>query len=185
MVQADTNDLAMRWYVINTVPSHENKVRQTILEKVEELGLGEVVEEVMIPLISVKAYKRGKMVIADRNLMPGYVFIRMYLNEAVFSLIRGVPSVINFLGQGRKPKPIPDSEVAEIRSQIVKSEERDIEEGLFRAGDVVKIFSGPFATFSGMVQDVDTAKANLNVLVSIFGRETPIKLAFNEVEKIS
>ena len=176
--------MASKWYIVNTVSGREHKVSEAIKLQVAKKGLEEKFLDVVVPVESVKQVRRGKKVVVDKKMFPGYVVVNMELTDATWNLVKNVSGVSGFLGSGNKPLPITDSEVKRLLQQVEEGGVAKEIEIVYGVGETVKIIDGPFDSFTGNVDDVDQEKQKMKVSVSIFGRSTPVELAFNQVEKI-
>ena len=172
-----------RWYIVHVYSGFEKKVREEILKQAEQKGMAGLFEDVLVPSREVVEIRRGKKVSAESKLFPGYVLVRMALNDETWSLVRNTPKVTGFLGQGGKPMPVPDVEAERIRAQMQEASEHPKPSVTFVPGETVRVTDGAFASFSGVVEEVDEVKSRLKVSVSIFGRATPVELEFSNVEK--
>jgi transcription termination/antitermination protein NusG len=173
-----------RWYIIHAYSGFENKVRDQILADAERLGLAALVEAVEVPTETVTEVKRGKKVQVERKFMPGYVLAKLAMNDDVYHLVKNTPKVTGFLGNNSKPQAISDREAARYfstREQAAAEPKRHISVD-YEIGDSVKVLDGPFATFNGLVEELDFDKNRVKVSVSIFGRPTPVELDFEQVE---
>jgi transcriptional antiterminator NusG len=173
-----------RWYIIHVYSGFEKKVRESIREQAEQKGLAGMFEDILVPMEEVVEVRRGKKVNSERKFFPGYVLVKMVLNDETWSLVRNTAKVTGFLGPGGKPSPIPEHEAERIRSQVAEGVEHPKHTIAFISGDNVRVSDGPFASFSGVVEEVDEAKGRLKVSVSIFGRATPVELEYSQVEKL-
>jgi len=175
-----------RWYIIHAYSGFENKVRDAILSEAERLGLSEAVEDVQVPTETVTEVKRGKKVQVERKFMPGYVLAKLRLTDDVYHLVKNTPKVTGFLGSGNKPQPISEREAARYFGGVeeAKSAPKTQVSVDYDIGDNVKVNAGPFASFNGLVEELDFDKQRVKVAVSIFGRATPVELAFEEVELV-
>lgn len=173
-----------RWYIIHVYSGFEKKVRDSIREQAEQKGLANLFEDILVPMEEVVEIRRGKKVNAERKFFPGYVVVRTVLNDETWSLVRNTAKVTGFLGPGGKPSPIPDHEAERIRHQMEEGIEHPKPSIAFVSGDTVRVSEGPFASFSGVVEEVDESKGRLKVSVSIFGRATPVELEYSQVEKL-
>ncbi len=175
-----------RWYIIHAYSGFENKVRDSILAEAERKGLTPLVEEVEVPTETITEVKRGKKVQVERKFMPGYVLAKLKLTDDVYHLIKNTPKVTGFLGSGAKPQPISEREAARYfgaREEAANEPKREIQVE-YDIGDQVKVLDGPFASFNGLVEELDFDKNKVKVSVSIFGRATPVELDFEQVELV-
>ena len=177
--------MAAKWYVLHVYSGFESKVAENIKEKAQKQGLGQFVEEILVPMEEVVEVKRGQRVNAERKFFPGYVLAKLDMNDNVWHLIKDTPKVSGFLGAGgNRPVPITESEAQRILKQVQEGVDRPRPSVTYDIGEEIKVTDGPFASFSGIVEDVDEEKAKLKVSVSIFGRATPVELEYAQVEKI-
>jgi transcriptional antiterminator NusG len=183
MKTVGTTAMAKRWYIIHAYSNFENKVADSIREQAKQRGLSELFEEVMVPKEKVVEVRRGRKVDAERKFFPGYVLAKMDLTDEAFHLIKNTPKVTGFLGADNKPTPISEVEAARILHQVQEGIERPKPSVSFEVGEQVRVSDGPFASFNGVVEEVDEARSRLKVAVSIFGRATPVELEFGQVEK--
>jgi transcription termination/antitermination protein NusG len=175
--------MAKRWYIIHAYSNFENKVAESIREQAKQRGLSDLFEEVMVPKEKVVEVRRGRKVDAERKFFPGYVLAKMDLTDEAFHLIKNTPKVTGFLGADNKPTPISEVEAARIMHQVQEGIVRPKPSVSFEVGEQVRVSDGPFASFNGVVEEVDEARSRLKVAVSIFGRATPVELEFGQVEK--
>ncbi|QHG92427.1 transcription termination/antitermination protein NusG [Coxiella endosymbiont of Amblyomma sculptum] len=170
------------WYILHTYSNHENRVVKTLNERVHREGLGDFFGEIVIPTEEVVEMRAGRKRKSQRKFFPGYVLVQMVMNDQTLLLVRNVPKVLRFVGTGR-PAPVRNEEVEKILQRVEEGENKPRPKVLFESGEVVRIIAGPFADFSGVVEDVNYEKSRLRVSVSIFGRSTPVELEFGQVEK--
>jgi transcriptional antiterminator NusG len=176
--------MSAKWYVVNVYSGFEKKVSQHIIEQAEKLSLSDMFEEVLVPSEEVVEIRKGnKKVNAEKNFFPGYVLVKMVLNDNTWHLVRGVQKVSGFLGANGKPSPISQKEVNRIMQQVQESIEKPKHNVVYEVGEQVRVTDGPFTSFSGFVEEVDQEKGRLKVSVMIFGRPTPVELEFGQVEK--
>ena len=173
-----------RWYIVHAYSNFEKKVAESIREQAKQRGLSDLFEEIMVPTEKVVEVRRGRKVDTERKFFPGYVLVKMDLTDEAYHLIKNTPKVTGFLGTDNKPMPISDAEAARILHQVQEGIERPRPSLSFEVGEQVRVSDGPFASFSGTVEEVDDARSRLKVAVSIFGRATPVELEFGQVEKI-
>ncbi|MCL2714533.1 MAG: transcription termination/antitermination protein NusG [Alphaproteobacteria bacterium] len=173
-----------RWYIVHAYSNFEQKVAESIRDQAKQRGLEDLFEEVEVPTEKFIEVRRGRKVTAERKLVPGYVLVKMRLTDEAFSLIKNTPKVTGFLGAENKPVPISEAEAMRILQQAQEGVERPKTSVSFEVGENVRVADGPFASFSGVVEEVDEARSRLKVAVSIFGRATPVELEFGQVEKV-
>jgi transcriptional antiterminator NusG len=172
------------WYIVNTLSGFEHKVAKLIRENAEKKGIGSKFDEIIVPVENVSEIKKGKKVTVEKKIFPGYVLIKMLLDDASWNLVKNTPRVAGFLGGSGRPLPISEKEVMRVLQQVEEGSVAKEVEIAFDVNEQVKITDGPFETFTGVVEEVDHVKKKMKVLVSIFGRATPVELEFNQVEKI-
>lgn len=173
-----------RWYVVHVYAGSEKKVAETIKDQAEKKGLTNEILEVLVPTEEVVEVKRGARVASEKNFFPGYVLVNMVMTDESWHLVRNTAKVTTFLGAKGKPSPISQAEVNRIVSQVEERQAKPSMAVYFDIGEQVRVAEGPFTSFSGTVEEVDTEKERLKVSVMIFGRPTPVDLDFNQVEKI-
>jgi transcription termination/antitermination protein NusG len=171
-----------KWYVVRTYSGHENKVKAYLENEVAQAGLADRVGSVIVPSEKVFEVKDGKKKSKTRTFFPGYILVEASLDKATTHLILNTPSVISFVGPKNAPAPLQASEVRRLIGKIEERKDIEVIEVPFRMGDAVKVTDGPFNNFSGFVQEVNEEKMKLKVMVSIFGRKTPVELDFSQVE---
>ena len=177
--------MAKRWYSVSVLSNFEKKVAEQIRHSVEDAGLQDQIEEVLVPTEEVIEIRRGKKVSTERRFMPGYVLVKMEMTDRAYHLINDTNRVTGFLGPQGKPTPLRDSEVARILNQVEEGVERPRPMITFEVGEQVNVTDGPFEGFAGLVEEVDDENARLKVSVSIFGRATPVELEYTQVAKAS
>ncbi|ATI81113.1 MULTISPECIES: transcription termination/antitermination protein NusG [Sphingobium] len=173
-----------RWYIIHAYSGFENKVKESILTEAERMGLSQLVEQVEVPTETVTEVKRGKKVQVERKFMPGYVLAKLAMNDDVYHLVKNTPKVTGFLGSSGKPQAISESEAARYfgaQKEAAAAPKHKVNVD-YEIGDSVKVLDGPFASFNGVVEELDFEKNRVKVSVSIFGRATPVELDFEQVE---
>ena len=175
--------MAMRWYVLHVYSGFEKKVEEAIYEKARKLKLSERVGEIMIPTEEVMEVKRGQKVQSERKFFPGYVLANLDMSDEVWHMVKDTPKVTGFLGANNKPSPITQREAEALIKQIQEGVDSPRPSVMYDIGEEVKVIDGPFASFNGIVEEVDEEKAKLKVSVSIFGRATPVELDYGQVEK--
>lgn len=178
----DTAD--KRWYIVHSYSNFEKKVAESIREQAKSRGLEELFEQVLVPTEKVTEVRRGRKIDAERKFFPGYVLVKMKLTDEAFHLIKNTPKVAGFLGAENKPMPISEAEALHILRQVQEGVERPKAAVTFEIGENVRVAEGAFASFLGVVEEIDEARSRVKVAVSIFGRATPVVLAFNQVEKV-
>jgi transcriptional antiterminator NusG len=178
--------MAKRWYIVHAFSNFENKVAQSLREQADQRGLAHLFDEILVPSEEVAEMRKGRRVIVDRKLYPGYVLVNVDLTDEAYHLIKNTPKVTGFLGADKsKPVPISQAEADRIKGQVVEAgEAKNRPMIMFEIGEQVKVADGPFASFNGVVEEVDDIKQRVKVAVSIFGRATPVELEFTQVEKL-
>ncbi len=174
---------SMKYYVVTTYSGYENKVKASLEERIQTAGLGEQFGEILIPTEAVQEVVRGKQRIGERKFFPGYVFMQLDLNEETWHLVKNTPKVTNFVGN-QKPAPVPDEEIARITARMEAGAAAPTPIIRFEEGDAIRVIDGAFNGFNGTVEVVKPEKQKVVVLVSIFGRATPVELEYTQVEKL-
>jgi transcriptional antiterminator NusG len=170
------------WYVVHTYAGYENKVKANLQSRISSMNMEEKIFEVVIPMEDVMEIKGGKKQVVSRKVFPGYLLVRMYLDDDSWYVVRNTPGVTGFVGSGAKPTPLSDKEVAKIlETKPVEKLKPRVE---WQVGESVTVTSGPFAQLPGSIAEINADQQKLKVLVSIFGRETPVELAFDQVQKL-
>jgi transcriptional antiterminator NusG len=175
--------MAKRWYVINTYSGYEQKVKANLESRIKSMGMEDKIFQILIPSEEVTETRNGKKRVTNKKFFPGYLLVEMELDENSWYVVRNTPKVTSFVGVGNKPTPLPEEEVTAILEHIGKRRERRALKTQFDKGDLVKVMEGPFANFSGTVEDINPERERVKVMVTIFGRQTPVELEFHQVEK--
>ena len=181
----ESEHLVKNWYIVQSHSNFENKVASLIKEEAEKAKISEKIEEIVVPTHDVTEVKRGKRIQRKKKYFPGYVLIKSEMDNDLYHMIKNIKRVSGFLGSKGIPVPVSDTEIEKILGQIkdgVAQPKSGIE---YSVGEKVQVVDGPFASFNGMVEDIDEEKSRLKVSVSIFGRPTPVDLEYNQVEKVS
>jgi transcriptional antiterminator NusG len=176
--------MAKRWYIVQAYSNFERKVAEDIRQKVAQNKLQDLFEDVIVPTEKVVEMRRGRKVDAERKFFPGDVLVKMDMTNEAFHLIKNTPKVTGFLGSGDKPMPISEKEAMAILQQVQEGVEHPKPSVSFEVGEQVRVSDGPFASFNGLVEEVDEGRSRVKVAVSIFGRATPVELEIGEVEKV-
>lgn len=178
--------MAERWYIIHAYSGFESKVREAILSEAQRLGLAGYVPEVVVPTEEVVEVRRNQKIKTNRKFFPGYVLAKMDMNDQVYHLVKNTPKVTGFLGPQGKPQAITEAEASRILNTVPDPAAPKAKPKInFEIGDTVKVLDGPFASFNGMVEEIDMDRSRVKVAVSIFGRATPVELEFEQVERQS
>tara|TARA_Y100000996_G_scaffold53005_1_gene36208 strand:- start:231 stop:761 length:531 start_codon:yes stop_codon:yes gene_type:complete len=173
------------WYIVQSHSSFENKVAQLIKEEAEKAKISEKIEEIIVPTHDITEVKRGKRVQRKKKYFPGYVLIKSEMDNNIYHMIKNIKKVSGFLGSRGTPVPVSDNEIEKILGQIKDGVAQPKSSVDYSIGEKVQVIDGPFASFSGLVEEIDDDKSRLKVSVSIFGRPTPVDLEFSQVEKVS
>lgn len=173
-----------RWYIIHTQTGQEMKVKAALESKIQRGLAGDQVTMVLVPTERVTEVRAGKKRISERKFFPGYLLVEMQMTDESWHLVRTTQGVTGFIGAGRRPVALSDEEVAEIRRQTEERKDKPTPRVSFQKGEGVRVIEGPFTNFSGEIEEVNIARGKLKVLVSIFGRQTPVELEFWQVERL-
>jgi transcription termination/antitermination protein NusG len=184
---AGDNKVAARWYIVHAYSNFEKKVAEQIKETAIQKGLGDKVEQILVPSEEITETVRGRKKVTERRFFPGYVLVKMELDDATYHLVKDTPKVTGFLGAdaGKRPTPVSEKEVQRILGVVEEGGDRPVQLITFDLGEKVKVIDGPFDQFEGLVEEVDESRQRLKVAVSIFGRATPVELEYTQVEKLS
>lgn len=174
----------LQWYIVHTYSGFEERVAETLRQRADALDMGEKIGEVKIPTETVVEMKGGKKREIERKFFPGYILVQMEMSDAAWHVVKNTPKVTGFVGTGKNPTPLTEAEVAQILDQVSSAKEKPKPKYLFEKGEPVKIIEGPFNNFSGVVEEVNLDKSTLKVMVTIFGRQTPVELDFFQVQKL-
>ena len=175
--------MAKRWYSVSVLSNFEKKIAQQIRDSVEEKGMQDDIDEVLVPTEEVIEVRRGKKVSTERRFMPGYVLVHMQMSDEAYHLVNSINRVTGFLGPQGRPMPMRDAEVEQILGRVEENADAPRTLISFDIGEKVKVTDGPFEDFDGLVEQVDEDAQRLKVMVSIFGRETPVELEYTQVTK--
>jgi len=175
--------MAKHWYVVHTYSGHEQKAMQSLLERAKAMGREELFDEVLIPEETVVEMVKGSKRTSKRKYFPGYILVRMELTDETWHIVRGTPKITGFVGDDKHPAPISEEEVARMTQQIKEGAAKPKPKILFEQGENVRVVNGPFANFSGYIDEVMPEKEKLKVMVQVFGRATPVVLDYTNVEK--
>lgn len=173
-----------QWYIVHTYSGFEERVAETLRQRAEALGMGDQFGEVKIPTETIVELKGGKKRETQRKFFPGYILVEMEMSDPAWHVVKNTPKVTGFVGTGKKPTPLTQEEVDQILEQVVSAKEKPKPKYVFEKGEPVKIIDGPFNNFSGVVDEVNLDRNTLKVMVTIFGRQTPVELDFLQVEKL-
>ena len=173
-----------QWYIVHTYSAFEERVAETLRQRAEALGMGDQFGEVKIHTETIVELKGGKKRETQRKFFPGYILVEMEMSDPAWHVVKNTPKVTGFVGTGKKPTPLTQEEVDQILEQVVSAKEKPKPKYVFEKGEPVKIVDGPFNNFSGVVDEVNLDRNTLKVMVTIFGRQTPVELDFLQVEKL-
>lgn len=183
MVVPSGSSMSKQWYIVHTYSGHEAKAMRSLLERAKSMGRESEFEEVLIPEETVVEMVKGQKRTSKRKYFPGYILVRMELNDETWHIVRGTPKITGFVGGDKHPPPISDDEVARMTQQIKEGAAKPKPKILFEEGESVRVVDGPFANFSGYIDEVMQEKEKLRVMVQVFGRATPVVLDYTTVEK--
>lgn len=172
------------WYIVHTYSGFEERVKETLRQRADALGMTGAIGEVRIPMETVVENKAGKKRETQRKFFPGYILVEMEMSDEAWHLVKSTPKVTGFVGTGKEPTPLSQDEVDNILAQVVSAKEKPKPKYVFEKGEPVKIIEGPFSNFTGTVEDINLDRNTLKVMVTIFGRHTPVELDFLGVQKL-
>jgi transcriptional antiterminator NusG len=172
-----------KWYIIHSQTGSEDKVKRAIENRIAFSGLQEHISEIVIPTEQISEIRRGRKRVSQRKFFPGYILIKMDLDDAIYSVIKGTPGVTGFIGAGKRPTPLSQDEAENILKKIEETHVKPSPKVVFEKGEQVRVTQGPFVNFNGIIDEVYPEKGKLKVSVSIFGRATPVELEYWQVEK--
>jgi transcription termination/antitermination protein NusG len=175
--------VAPKWYVINTYSGNENKVKTNLEHRIHAMNMENKIYRVLVPSEEVSEIRGGKKKISTKRFFPGYVLVEMDMDEESWYVVRNTPKVTGFVGNGNKPTPLTQEEIDGILGQVTGAKSKPKPKVLFERGERVKVTDGPFTNFSGVVDEVNLERGKLKLMVTIFGRQTPVELEFVQVEK--
>jgi transcriptional antiterminator NusG len=182
---ADQKDKAeMKWYIVHTYSGFEDRVKETLRQRAEALEMGDAFGEIHIPTETIVEYRSGKKKETQRKFFPGYILVEMTMSDAAWHVVKNTPKVTGFVGSGKNPTPLTQEEVDGILEQVVSAKEKPKPKYIFDKAEPVKIIDGPFNNFTGVVEEVNLDRNTLKVMVTIFGRQTPVELDFSQVQKL-
>lgn len=182
--QTEEEESEYKWYAIHTYSGFENKVRSSLLERMKATGHDQDLVEVLVPSEEVVELHKGKRRVTERKIFPGYILVKMRLNDETWHVVKDTPKITGFVGSQTAPSPLSDEEVREIVDQMTEDSAKPKPKVMFRHGEPVRVIDGPFTNFVGVVDEVNADRGKLKVMVSIFGRSTPVELDFLQVEKL-
>jgi len=179
-----TETATKQWYIVHTYSGFEKKVSESLKQRVQAYGVQDAIGDVLIPTEDVVEMRGGRKVVTSKRFFPGYILVEMAMSDNVWHIVRNTPKVTGFVGAGSKPTPLTREEVDQILHQVSQSAEKPKPKYTFDKGDQVRINEGPFTSFNGVVDEVNLDRNTLKVMVTIFGRSTPVELDFLQVEKL-
>ena len=178
------DDKNMKWFIVHTYSGFEDRVKETLRQRAEALDMAESFGEIHIPTETIVEYRGGKKKETQRKFFPGYILVQMEMSDAAWHVVKNTPKVTGFVGSGKSPTPLTQDEVDQILEQVVSAKEKPKPKYIFDKGEPVKIIDGPFNNFTGVVEEVNLDRNTLKVMVTIFGRHTPVELDFSQVQKL-
>ena len=179
-----TDDRTKQWYIVHTYSGFEKKVAESLAQRVQAYGLQDAIGEILIPTEDVVEMRGGRKVVTAKRFFPGYILVEMTMSDHAWHVVKNTPKVTGFVGAGVRPMPLTKEEVDQILLQVTTAAEKPKPKYSFDKGDQVRINEGPFTSFQGVVDDVNLERNTLKVMVTIFGRATPVELDFMQVERV-
>jgi len=173
-----------QWYIIHTYSGFESRVKESLRQRADAMGMGDCIGEILIPTEEVVEMKDGKKVVSSKKFFPGYILVNMKMSDDAWHMVKNTPKVTGFVGTGIKPTPLAQEEVDRIINQVTTAAEKPKPKFVYKEGEQVRIVDGPFSNFTGTVEDVNHDRNTLKIMVTIFGRATPVELDFLQVEKV-
>ena len=175
---------AKQWFIIHTYSGFESRVKESLRQRADAMGMGDTIGDILIPTEEVVEMRDGKKVVSSKKFFPGYILVNMAMSDDAWHMVKNTPKVTGFVGTGIKPTPLLQEEVDRIINQVTTSAEKPKPKFVYKEGEQVRIVDGPFSNFTGSVEDVNHDRNTLKIMVTIFGRSTPVELDFLQVEKI-
>ncbi|MFN7943718.1 MAG: transcription termination/antitermination protein NusG [Thermoanaerobaculia bacterium] len=179
----ETGKAPRAWYIIHTYSGFEERVKETLRQRADALGMGGAIGDIRIPMETIVELKGGKKRETQRKFFPGYILVEMEMTDEAWHVVKSTPKVTGFVGTGKKPTPLSQEEVNQILEQVVSAKEKPKPKYVFEKGEPVKIIDGPFNNFTGVIEEVNLDRNTVKVMVTIFGRHTPVELDFLQVQK--
>ena len=173
-----------RWYIIHTYSGFENRVKESLRQRADALGMAAEIGDILIPTEEVVEMRDGRKIVSSKKFFPGYILVHMEMSDRAWHVVKNTPKVTGFVGTGIKPTPLLQEEVDRIINQVTTSAEKPKPKFVYKEGESVRIIDGPFSNFSGTVEEVNHDRNTLKIMVTIFGRATPVELDFLQVEKV-
>ena len=175
--------MTMRWYVVHAYSGQEKSIQQALIERIKRSGMADKFGQVLVPTEEVVEMKSGQKAISERRFFPGYILVQMNMTDNAWHVVKNTPKVTGFVGAGAKPTPLTQEEVEQILTQVVTTKEKPKPKHVYEHGEHVRIIDGPFTNFTGVVEEVNLDRNTLKVMVTIFGRSTPVELDFLQVNR--
>jgi len=175
---------AKQWFIIHTYSGFESRVKESLRQRADAMGMGDTIGDILIPTEEVVEMRDGKKVVSSKKFFPGYILVNMTMSDDAWHMVKNTPKVTGFVGTGIKPTALLQEEVDRIINQVTTSAEKPKPKFVYKEGEQVRIVDGPFSNFTGSVEDVNHDRNTLKIMVTIFGRSTPVELDFLQVEKI-